>query len=296
MWLIKANWIWYPPVDSSRPSGVYFSISKQGHHWFKQYFLFVAKPSTKPRLLTYEMDPEEQTLEKFESNKIQIWLILRYFQWYCVILSQTQLYQNSLWPCDTTRRHTSNAGLSSIRSNDIYFMEISQEIPPLPIKEFRTEVPAYLVPCSTGRDARDRLDPVQSLWNWGRKTDMGIINNHEFWFEFGYCRKRWWRHDIETPSVLLVQGDLIVGFPSKARASKCVIVRDCDTLQWRHHGRDGVSNHQRLDCFINRLFRRRSKETSKLRVTGLCAGHDDVIKWKHFPRYWPSVRGIHRSQ
>ena len=23
--------------------------------------------------------------------------------------------------------------------------------------------------------------------------------------------------------------------------------------------------------------------------------HDDVIKWKHFPRYWPSVRRIHRS-
>ena len=25
------------------------------------------------------------------------------------------------------------------------------------------------------------------------------------------------------------------------------------------------------------------------------AVHDDVIKWKHFPRYWPFVRGIHRS-
>ena len=24
------------------------------------------------------------------------------------------------------------------------------------------------------------------------------------------------------------------------------------------------------------------------------AEHDDVIKWKHFPRYWPFVRGIHR--
>ena len=24
-------------------------------------------------------------------------------------------------------------------------------------------------------------------------------------------------------------------------------------------------------------------------------GHDDVIKWKHSPRYWPFVRGIHRS-
>ena len=23
--------------------------------------------------------------------------------------------------------------------------------------------------------------------------------------------------------------------------------------------------------------------------------HDDVIKWKHLPRYWPYMRGIHRS-
>ena len=23
--------------------------------------------------------------------------------------------------------------------------------------------------------------------------------------------------------------------------------------------------------------------------------HDDVIKWRHFPRYWPFVRGIHRG-
>ena len=23
--------------------------------------------------------------------------------------------------------------------------------------------------------------------------------------------------------------------------------------------------------------------------------HDDVIKWKHFPRYWPFMRGIHRG-
>ena len=26
-----------------------------------------------------------------------------------------------------------------------------------------------------------------------------------------------------------------------------------------------------------------------------CVQHDDVIKWKHFPRYWPFVWGIHRS-
>ena len=23
--------------------------------------------------------------------------------------------------------------------------------------------------------------------------------------------------------------------------------------------------------------------------------HDDIIEWKHFPRYWPFLRGIHRS-
>ena len=44
------------------------------------------------------------------------------------------------------------------------------------------------------------------------------------------------------------------------------------TLHWRHNGRDGVSNHEPHDYLLNGLFRRRSKKTSKLRVTGLCAG------------------------
>ena len=45
------------------------------------------------------------------------------------------------------------------------------------------------------------------------------------------------------------------------------------SLQWRHNERDSVSNHQPRDCFPNRLFRRRSKKASKLRVTGFCAGN-----------------------
>ena len=55
-----------------------------------------------------------------------------------------------------------------------------------------------------------------------------------------------------------------------------VHVNDCKSLRWRHNGRDGVSNHQPHDCLLNRLFRRRSKKTSKLRVTGLCAGNSPV--------------------
>ena len=43
------------------------------------------------------------------------------------------------------------------------------------------------------------------------------------------------------------------------------------TLHWRHNHHDGVSNHQPHGCLLNRLFWRRSKKTSKLRVTGLCA-------------------------
>ena len=49
------------------------------------------------------------------------------------------------------------------------------------------------------------------------------------------------------------------------------------SLRWRHHGRDSVSNHQSHDCLLNRLFRRRSKKTSKLHVTGLCAGNTPEI-------------------
>ena len=46
--------------------------------------------------------------------------------------------------------------------------------------------------------------------------------------------------------------------------------------QWRHNEGDGVSNHQPHDCLLNRLFRRRSKKTSKLRATGLCDGNSSV--------------------
>ena len=72
--------------------------------------------------------------------------------------------------------------------------------------------------------------------------------------------------------------------------------------------RDGVSNHQPHDCLLNGLFRRRSKKTSKLRVTGL-AGRSPVtgefpaqstsnaenvsIWWRHHgirgPRYVTNV-------
>ena len=49
-----------------------------------------------------------------------------------------------------------------------------------------------------------------------------------------------------------------------------------DTLQWRHNGRYDVSNDQPHHCVLIRLFRRRSKKTSKLHATGLCEGNSTV--------------------
>ena len=46
--------------------------------------------------------------------------------------------------------------------------------------------------------------------------------------------------------------------------------------QWRHNERSSVSNHQRLHCLLKCRFRRRTKKTSNLRVTGLCAGNSPV--------------------
>ena len=48
------------------------------------------------------------------------------------------------------------------------------------------------------------------------------------------------------------------------------------TLNRCHNEHEGISNHRRLDCSLNRLFRRRSKKISKLRVTGLCEGNSPV--------------------
>ena len=55
---------------------------------------------------------------------------------------------------------------------------------------------------------------------------------------------------------------------------------------WCHNGRDGVLNHQPHDCLLNRLFRRISKKTSKLRVTGICAGNSPVTD--EFPAHMAS--------
>ena len=85
----------------------------------------------------------------------------------------------------------------------------------------------------------------------------------------------------------------------------CIIIFP---LQWRHNERDRVSNHQPHDCLFNRLFTRRSKKTSKVRVTGFCVGNSPLtgefpaqrasnaenvsIWWRHHACKWCGWRPV----
>ena len=64
------------------------------------------------------------------------------------------------------------------------------------------------------------------------------------------------------------------------RLSACSVVSPSPyapyAVWWSHNERDGVSNHQPHDCLLNRLFMCRSKKTSKLHVTGFCAGNSPL--------------------
>ena len=88
--------------------------------------------------------------------------------------------------------------------------------------------------------------------------------------------KNGWRDsgNIATLPVLTISVAAIGRFRGKTKSA---------LLRWRHNGPDGVSNHQPHDCLLNRLFRRRSKKTPKLRVTGLCVGNAENVStsWRH---------------
>ena len=48
------------------------------------------------------------------------------------------------------------------------------------------------------------------------------------------------------------------------------------SLKWRHNEPDGVSNYRRLYCLLSRLFRRRTKKTSKLASLAFVRG---IHRW-----------------
>ena len=84
-------------------------------------------------------------------------------------------------------------------------------------------------------------------------------------------RKKW--ENNGTENIGLVTPTPLLGLLSSCPIFDFSYCHRETALLWRHNGRGIVSNHQPHDCLLNRLFRRRSKKTSKLRVTGLYAGN-----------------------
>ena len=80
------------------------------------------------------------------------------------------------------------------------------------------------------------------------------------------------RHDIGA--ILIYMGHTNCNKPHQLRHNE---MHQRDTLEWRHNEVDCISNHQRLSCLLNSLFRRRLNKISKPRVTGLCEGNLPMI-------------------
>ena len=97
-------------------------------------------------------------------------------------------------------------------------------------------------------------------------------------------RYRWWsgtRRSITKPSYQYSNSHYTVYLynenPHAWKGRLYIETGRCSNLfgalQWHHNESDGASKHQPPDCLLSRLFSCRSKKTSKLRVTGLCAGN-----------------------
>ena len=68
-------------------------------------------------------------------------------------------------------------------------------------------------------------------------------------------------------------GTCIISQPTVDVIAPGTLMRSELSLEWRHNELDSVWNHQPHHCLLNRLFGCRSRKTSKLRVTDLCAGN-----------------------
>ena len=118
-------------------------------------------------------------------------------------------------------------------------------------------------------------------------TNGGLV----YLMHIGVIRPQWVKHIScivlqicpLTSLLIWVQWDqiyfVIEWFDYLADHAVFIMSRRLSSLRWRHNGRDSVSNHQPHHCLLNRLFRRRSKKTSKPRVTGLLCGEFTGDRW-----------------
>ena len=156
------------------------------------------------------------------------------------------------------------------------------------------------------RSAKHTLTIACHVYNWRVSPHLSYGDTCQIWMWFEQPSRYFARWKFLLNMKKLMNGALVTSTPDykaiNALKNKPIKV----TLRWRHNGCDYVSNHQPHHCLLNRLFRRRSKKTSNIRVTGLCVGNspgpvnsphkwpvtrkmfpfDDVIMWNFFFTSW----------
>ena len=113
------------------------------------------------------------------------------------------------------------------------------------------------------------------------------------WSIAGNLMTWWWCGALMVPLMLVGTIELPVIWDANALIwNHCNDRQKYTALQWRHNGPHGVPNHQPHHCLLKRSFGRRSKKTSKLRVTAFVRGihrgpvnspHKGPVTRKMFP-------------
>ena len=104
------------------------------------------------------------------------------------------------------------------------------------------------------------------------------------WNCTGLCS--WWPADNKSPLVQVITWRrkgarpllkiMMIQITDASPGLHALIIT---SLQWRHDGRDCVSNHQPHDRYSIVYSGTDKKKTSKLRVTGLCVGMAPLWPW-----------------
>ena len=125
--------------------------------------------------------------------------------------------------------------------------------------------------------ARDEMVAnLQTTFSWIKTSSFvldGLINDKPTLFQMDFlCRIGWcpffthkcvhrllWIKQVSLRS-WTVMNEAIECLPLNQQLSRHIPQKSQLSLQWRHNGHDDVSNHQPRDCFLNLLFRRRTKK------------------------------------
>ena len=100
-------------------------------------------------------------------------------------------------------------------------------------------------------------------------------------------KKKWKKDNRES----LVTAVCLTILRHDSTKLKCVNIFPCCIILW---SQDNCANSSTFTENCQHSETNMQAGVASVRGVGP-RPFDDVIKWKHFPRYWPFVRGIHRS-